>query len=135
MFELAIEAAKALVGSAEALNKLGNERREKLATYFDSTAQVMRTYVVAIENGEEPPPLCEKLSKLASKMRELTKSTLPSDEVDSLLNEFENACLNWKKLDFPNAGEHSTNKDLLRNILSTAGSFEGEAILLRAASS
>jgi len=131
MFELAIEAAKALVGSVDALNKLGNERREKLATYFDMTAEVMRDYATEIERGGEPPPLCKKLDKLAKNIRNLAENTLTSDEIDSLVNEFENACSNWSKLDNSSARDHKLDKNHLKDLLSTAGSFEGEAIVLR----
>ena len=37
MISTVIEAAKALVGAAGTLQQLGNERRAKLASYFDNT--------------------------------------------------------------------------------------------------
>jgi hypothetical protein len=128
MFELAIKAASVLISSADLLDKLGKVRREKLATYFDEIAKVMRDYVETIDKGEDPPPLCQKLAVLAQNIRDVTAPVLESDKVDSLVNQLENACSNWKKLDRSN----KTDNDILKEILSTAGSFEAEAIVLRA---
>jgi hypothetical protein len=125
MFELTIEAAKALISSAGMLNKLGKERRTNLATYFDEISKVMREYVDIIEGGGEPPPLCKKLAKLAKSIRDVAGHTLKSDEV-------ENACSNWRKLDRSDTPGNTSYKDCLNELLSTAGSFEGAAIVLRA---
>ena len=44
----------------------------------------------------------------------------------------ESVCSNWRKLDNSNQENNKTNKQMLREILDAAGSFEGEAIVLRA---
>jgi hypothetical protein len=128
MFEIAIEAVRALISSADLLDKLGKVRREKLAIYFDEIAKVMRDYIETIDKGQDPPPLCQKLAVLAQNIREVTAPLLGSDKVDSLVNQLENACSNWKKLD----RSDKADKDILKEIFSTAGSFEAEAIVLRA---
>lgn len=128
MFELAIDAVRLLISSADLIDKLGKERRNKLATYFDEIAAVMRDYVETIDKGEEPPPLCQKLAVLAQNIRDLTAPVLESDKVDSLVNQLENTCSNWRKLDHSDKAD----KDILSEIISTAGSFEAEAIVLRA---
>lgn len=132
MFELLIEAAKGLIGSAGLLNKLGKERRTNLATYFDEIGKVMREFVDIVESGKEPPPLCKKLKQLAKDIRVVAGRTLKSKEIDDLVDELKNACENWQKVARRDAHGNISYKDHLTELLSTAGSFEGAAIVLRA---
>jgi len=132
MFELVLKTASFLVNTAEILIDLGPKRRAKLATYFDNISNVMQTYVDKIRIGEEPPPLCAELTQYAKAIRDVSKRRLKPNQIESLVNELENACSNWRKLDRTDSPVNQSYKDVLNELDSAAASFRGFANVLRA---
>ena len=131
MFELAIEAAKALASAAGTLIKLGNERRTKLASYFDNISNAMKKFVDSRRQGKESAGLCAELAQYAKAIRDVASPTLQPEEIERLVNELENACSNWKKLSLTDIPDNQLYDEYLDEIESAAGSFRGFANVLR----
>jgi hypothetical protein len=132
MISTVIEAAKALVGAAGTLQMLGNERRAKLASYFDNISKVLQGFVDMTRQGEQSTGPCAELAEYAKAIRDVASPTLRADEVERLADELTNACENWQKLTPAGAPGTYSYDTYLNEIEKAAGHFRGLANVLRA---
>ncbi len=127
-----IEAAKALVSAAGTLQKLGNARRAKLASYFDNISKVLQGFVNMKRQGKQSPGPCAELAVYAKAIRDVASPTLGADEVERLAVELANACQNWEKLTPTEALDIHSYDAYLDQLEEAAGHFRGFANVLRA---
>lgn len=132
MFGLVLEAAKALMGAGTTLKQLGNERREKLATYFDNISEVLQGFVDMSRQGKRSAGPCGALAQYAEDIRKVASPSLPEDKIEKLADQLAHVCRHWQQLvPAGEPGGHAYDAHL-NELEAGAGAFRAHAAALRA---
>jgi hypothetical protein len=132
MFSGLIEAAKALMGAAGTLQRLGDERRAKLASYFDAIAAALAGIVERRRRGEKARDLCSELRVYADGISEVAGTTLSESEVNRLVVELNRAQHSRTMMFIAQMPDDQFYEIYAGHIEEAAGSFRGLANTLRA---
>src|SRR5262245_15973947 len=132
MIQGLIDACKALITAAGTLQKLGDERRAKLASYFEAISKVLFTIIERKNKGEKSVDVCAELSVYAEKLQEVGQSTLSMAELDRLSQELETAQHSRAMLFFTEFPVQHSYNEYLDQLNEAAGMFRGLANTLRA---
>src|SRR5438093_859212 len=81
-----LDAAKALVSAATSLQKLGDERRAKVATYFDGISRVLSTIPERKRKNESFADLCSELHVYRNKLDEIASRAVAPKELVNLVD-------------------------------------------------
>lgn len=128
-----IEAAKALISGATTLQKLGDDRRYKLASYFDEISKVLLTIVERKAKGEKSSDVCAELSVYSEKLSEIGRSTVSATELQRLADELQQAQHSRAMLFFTEVpGQDSYDDEYIEQLNEAAGVFRGLANTFRA---
>ena len=132
MFTSLIEAAKALIGAAGTLQKLGDDRRSKLASYFDAINVVLLGIVDRKLRKEKAHDLCAELGVYAGKIREVAATTLADDEITRLADELTRAEQSRAMMFMTELPNDKAYENYAEQLAEAAGVFRGLANTLRA---
>ena len=131
MISSLIDAAKALVSAATSLQKLGDERRTKIATYFDAISKVLSAIPERKLKDEPFVDLCGELHVYAEMLEKVASSAVSPVELLNLVKTLQSAedmrgmlSLEWAEY---------TYRDMpVATLQEAAGLFRGLAATLRA---
>jgi hypothetical protein len=131
MFSLVVQAAQALKDAAGTLHQLGNERRAKLANYFDNISKVLQQFVDMTREGKHSPGPCAELAQYAEAIRDVAAPTLPGDKIEALADQLAHVCQNWQKIAPTGAPGAQAYDAYLGELEAGAGAFRGLANVIR----
>ncbi len=126
------DAAKALINAVGILKTLGDERRAKLAEYFDKICSVLDTFVQKKRNGEKTGGICKELAQYAESLREIASPTLSEEKLNSLTSGLSNACAAWDEMNLTEESDSQSFEEYLKELEDASGLFRGAANVLRA---
>jgi hypothetical protein len=125
-----LDAAKALVSAATSLQKLGEERRAKVAAYFDAISRVLSEIPERKRKNESFVDLCSELHVYADKLDKMASREVSPVELVNLVETLQNAesVRGGLSLDIAEQtyGRH------VSTLQEAAGLFRGLAVTLRA---
>jgi hypothetical protein len=132
MFSEVLDALKLVGDAVSGARRLSDEDRNKLGSYCDNIATVIRNFVDARHDRSKSINLCAELREYVQPLRSLASGRLASEEIDRLATALDGVCHVWSQAHSRvDAGFQLGERDL-DDLVKAEGTFRGMANRLRA---
>ena len=140
MFETLVNTSKALLDAADALSNIQQDRRARLADFFQEIGDVLIEIVEHKKNSQKSIDLCAELGIFAKALPDLAENCFPPDKIDNLSLALQQAQQARAMIYYSNHPNDVNNVNHVYNeydkyivqLEQAAGTFRGLAKVLRA---